>query len=105
MGYRLLAHRPDHSYSAASLRSVRGGLALSAYAWTHGRSLDWGAGGPERWPSARPYLTPAGSQDQRGFRIFDWYRAVTQATIGADLPMLLARKRFAGQPDGGHGQR
>ncbi len=68
---------------------VRGGLALSAYAWTHGRSLDWGAGGPERWPSARPYLTPAGSQDQRGFRIFDWYRAVTQAALGADLPVVL----------------
>ncbi len=77
---------------------VRGGLALSAYAWTHGRSLNWGAGGPERWPAARPYLTPAGSQDQRGFRIFDWYRAVTQAVTGSDLPVLLLE---AGSPGGG----
>ena len=74
---------------------IRGGLTLSAYAWTQGRSLDWGAGGPERWPSARPYLTPAGSQDQRGFRIFDWYRAVTQAVLGNDLPILLLE---AGSP-------
>jgi hypothetical protein len=77
---------------------VRGGLALSAYAWTHGRSLNWGAGGPERSPSARPYLTPAGSQDQRGFRIFDWYNAVAQAALGAELPILLLE---AGSSAGG----
>jgi hypothetical protein len=68
---------------------VQGGLGLCAYAWTYGRSLDWGAGGPERWPAARPYLTPAGSQDQRGFRIFDWYRAIARAVVGTDLPILL----------------
>ncbi|MBI4926589.1 MAG: hypothetical protein HY835_02410, partial [Anaerolineae bacterium] len=74
---------------------LRGGLAVSAYAWTHGRSLDWGAGGPERWPSARPYLTPAGSQDQRGFRIYDWYRTISQAVLGYELPIFLLE---AGSP-------
>ncbi|HMK09671.1 MAG TPA: hypothetical protein VK449_11640, partial [Anaerolineales bacterium] len=40
-------------------------LALGAYAWTFGRPLDWGAGGPSAWPESRPYHTPEGSQDQR----------------------------------------
>lgn len=78
---------------------IRAGLGIAAYAWTFGRSLDWGAGGPERWPAARPYLTPAGSQDQRGFHIFDWYSAVTQATLGRQLPILLLE---TGSPAGSH---
>lgn len=76
---------------------IRAGLGMCAYAWTFGRSLNWGAGGPQRWPSARPYLTPAGSQDQRGFRVFDWYRAIAQAVLGAALPTLLLE---AGTPAG-----
>ncbi len=64
-------------------------LALSAYAWSHSRSLDWGVGGPERWPQARPYLTPAGSQDQRSFRIFDWYQAVAQTVLHHPCPVIL----------------
>lgn len=59
-------------------------LVLGAYAWTGNRSLNWGAGGPERWPGARPYHTPQGSQDQRGFRIFDWY--LTQVRAVGDIP-------------------
>ncbi len=78
---------------------LRAGLGMSAYAWTFGRSLDWGAGGPQRWSSARPYLTPAGSQDQRGFRIFDWYRSISQNVLGASLPILLLE---AGSHAGSH---
>ena len=40
-----------------------------------------GAGGPECWPDVHPYFTPAESQDERGFRIFDWYRAIHQAVL------------------------
>ena len=64
-------------------------LVLSAYAPTCNRSLNWGAGGPERWPSARPYHTPANSQDQRGFRIFDWYLTLTQAVLRKKAPIML----------------
>ena len=64
-------------------------LTLSAYAWVEDRPLDWGAGGPERWPKSRPYYLPAGHQDQRGFYIFDWYLAVAQAALGDALPILL----------------
>ena len=64
-------------------------LVLSAYAPTCSQSLNWGAGGPERWPSARPYLTPEGSQDQRGFRIFDWYLTLAEAILRKTVPIVL----------------
>lgn len=73
-------------------------MILGAYAWAGNRSLNWGAGGPERWPGARPYFTPPGVQDQRGFRIFDWYLTIAQAELGRPRPMLLlkAGSRIAG---------
>ena len=64
-------------------------LTLSAYAWSGNRSPNWGAGGPERWPSTRPYFTPQNSEDQFGFRIFDWYLAIAQAALGHSLPIIL----------------
>ncbi len=65
-------------------------LALSAYAWTRNRPLNWGAGGPERWPGAHPYHTQSGSEDQLGFRIFDWYLTLARAVLGKTCPILLA---------------
>jgi hypothetical protein len=57
-------------------------LALSAYAWPDNLPLNWGAGGPERWPAARPYGAATGEEDQRGFHIFDWYLAIGEAVLG-----------------------
>jgi hypothetical protein len=62
---------------------------LSCYAWASNRSLDWGAGGPERWPGARPYGSPDGEQDHRGFRIFEWYHALAQAEIRQSCSVLI----------------
>lgn len=64
-------------------------LVLSAYAIAGKRSLQWGAGGPERWPGARPYFTPEGEEDQRGFRIFDWYNAISRMVLGKTCPLIL----------------
>jgi hypothetical protein len=64
-------------------------LHLSAYAWADERPLEWGAGGPERWPGVRPYLPSADQQDQRGFYIFDWYLADAEAALGSPRPILL----------------
>jgi hypothetical protein len=64
-------------------------LALSAYAWTHQRPLNWGAGGPDRWPAARPYLSTDADEDQRGFRIFDWYNAIADAVLDRPRPIIL----------------
>jgi hypothetical protein len=66
-------------------------LHLGAYAWADKPQLNWGAGGPERWPGARPYLTPLAQQDQRGFFIFDWYGAITEAVLGKPRPIILLR--------------
>jgi hypothetical protein len=63
-------------------------LVLALYAWTYDRALEWGKGGPRAWPQVRPYSLPEGSQDERGFRIFDWYAQVSEATAGKSLPML-----------------
>jgi hypothetical protein len=62
-------------------------FVVAAYAWASNRSLNWGAGGPERWPCSRPYNTPSDSQDQRGFRIFDWYLAQVRAV--GDIPCAI----------------
>lgn len=64
-------------------------LVLGAYGWAANRPLRWGAGGPERWPGARPYRTPGGEEDQRGFRIFDWYIPIARAALGESPPLLL----------------
>jgi hypothetical protein len=64
-------------------------LALAAYAWTFGKALDWGAGGPEAWPESQPYHTPEGSQDQRGLRLPEWYAAISQSCIGKTLPIFV----------------
>lgn len=87
----------DTSFLRAALQSMerRGRarvlerLALAAYAPSGERPLNWGCGGPERWPGTRPYFTPSGAEDQRGLHIFDWYGAIARAVIGEALPMLL----------------
>lgn len=73
-------------------------LVLSAYAYTFGHSLNWGVGGPESWPESKPYFTPAQSQDQRGFRIFDWYTAITNAVIQKTLPIILLQAGLPSKP-------
>jgi hypothetical protein len=79
-------------------------LGLAAYGWSGGRSLDWGGGGPERWPESRPYLTPDGSQDQRGFRIFDWYLAIAQTVLHRPCPLFLLQAASPADPQLAHSE-
>ncbi len=76
-------------------------ITLAAYAWPGNRSLNWGAGGPERWPTARPYDKRPDIQDQRGFRIFDWYQTLARAILGRSVPIILAGtgSQIGDQPD------
>jgi hypothetical protein len=74
-------------------------LALSMYAWTGDHGLDWGAGGPQAWPEARPYHSPEGTQDQRGFRIFDWYSAIAEKVAERSMPMLVVAGGAALEPN------
>jgi hypothetical protein len=64
-------------------------LHLGVYTWTYDKPLGWGAGGPSRWPEARPYHTPPNCQDQIGFRAFEWYADIAVQTIGRVPSMLV----------------
>jgi hypothetical protein len=64
-------------------------LVIGVYALAGERPLNWGSGGPERWPNVRPYYTPSGEEDQLGFHIFDWYLAISKAVLGTASPLLL----------------
>lgn len=66
-------------------------MVLGVYAWVNSRPLDWGVGGRDRWPGAKPYSSAPGVQDHMGFRIFDWYEDVCQDELGYALPMILLR--------------
>lgn len=66
-------------------------LVIGAYAWSSNKPLNWGAGGPERWPEAQPYLQDLNSQDHRSFRIFDWYSAIAHSILGQPVPIILLK--------------
>jgi len=63
-------------------------LSFAVNLWTFNRPVDWGAGGLKQWPEARPYRTPPGSQDQRGFCLFDWHNEIISARLGEARPLL-----------------
>jgi hypothetical protein len=73
-------------------------LVLSAYAYSHHHDLNWGKGGPEVWPQSKPYITPPGSQDQKGFRIFDWYGAISNALLQKEVPIILFGSGLSDNP-------
>ncbi len=64
-------------------------LVLSAYGYTFSHSLNWGIGGPESWPMTKPYITPNGSQDQKGFRIYDWYQTIASALLQREVSIIM----------------
>ncbi|MFQ5407639.1 MAG: hypothetical protein ACE5FI_04355 [Anaerolineales bacterium] len=64
-------------------------LVLGCYAFAGVEAPEYGAGGPAAWPQSQPYHTPLGSQDQRGFRSFEWYAAVAASELGAPRPILM----------------
>jgi hypothetical protein len=87
----------DTAFLRAALESIKrrghnlllDHLVLGAYAQAGERPLNWGSGGPECWPSSKPYNTPPGEEDQCGFHIFDWYLSISAAAVGKACPMLL----------------
>ncbi len=78
-------------------------LVFGFYGFTGNRPLEWGAGGPARWPDSRPYNTPPGSQNQGGFRAFEWYADVIKSHLGEARPLLmLAGGALPGADADGH---
>ncbi|NIM92632.1 MAG: hypothetical protein GTO18_02815 [Anaerolineales bacterium] len=78
-----------YAISRRSQRTLLDQLSLSMYAWTFGKALDWGAGGPARWVETHPYHTPEGSQDHLGLRIMDWYAYIAEGVTGRNSPLLV----------------
>lgn len=64
-------------------------LVLAAYAHFSEKGIQWGAGGPERWPGARPYHESSTNENQCGFYIFDWYSAIAKNLLQREVPILL----------------
>jgi hypothetical protein len=64
------------------------GAAIGVYNFANNRPLDWGAGGPQVWPGARPYMDLADGQDHRGFRLFEWYRPIVERVLGYGLAFV-----------------
>jgi hypothetical protein len=69
---------------------IRNNFALSTYGWTQNRPLDWGSGGPVAWPAAGAYQkSSAESQNQQGFRSYEWVDAAAHTVFGRSLPVIL----------------
>ena len=64
-------------------------LIIGCYSFAGLQKHDYGAGGPAVWRESKPYQTPATSQDQLGFRSFEWYAAALEAALGAQHPILM----------------
>ncbi len=75
-------------------------LGLASYSFTYNHELEYGSGGPAKWPKALPYTNDPHSQDQRGFRNFEWLHATASEVDELDLPvfMLGAGIKEPGQP-------
>jgi hypothetical protein len=87
---QIMQRRKQEALLERLVLSADGGSASAQH------SLDWGAGGPERWPLARPYQLPEGSQDQRGFRIFDWYLTIARSVLQAACSLILLKAGLPG---------
>lgn len=87
----------DMSFLKQSLQSMQrrgytnliNQMGLASYAFTYDHDLDYGAGGPQKWPNSLPYAKSIDSQDQRGFRNYEWLQSAAHFAIGRDLPVYL----------------
>jgi hypothetical protein len=77
------------SFSRQAKSRLMDVMVLSAYAWTEGHSLSWGAGGPNKWPKSKPYFTPPDAEDHKGFRIYEWYQAAAETVLQKKCPIIL----------------
>ena len=69
--------------------SVLDRMCIALYSYAFGHPPDWGRGGSSAWPASKPYQTPPGSQDQRGFWSFDWYGEVLMEVLGRIPEMIM----------------
>jgi hypothetical protein len=78
-----------HGIQRRGYENLLENVVIGAYSNLFNHPLDWGIGGPESWPTARPYLTTQDSEDHQGFRIFDWYQAICRSVIHKPCNIIL----------------
>jgi len=71
-------------------------LIISSFGHTFGKSLSWGKGGPERWTGSKPYKTPDGQEDQKGFYNFEWYQSIAERELMCPVPAIILEAGFSG---------
>lgn len=64
-------------------------MGLASYAFTYNHDMEYGAGGPVKWPKSMPYVTDPASQDQRGFHNYEWLQSAARSVCDADLPVFM----------------
>jgi len=64
-------------------------MGLASFAFTYNHELDYGSGGPLKWPKALPYGKSPDSEDQRGFRNYEWLQSAAVAACGKELPVFM----------------
>lgn len=98
----------DTSFLRSSLKSLlrratatlMDKIVLSAYAFYTHNNLNWGAGGFQKWPGARPYYTPDDQQNHIGFYIFEWYQEIATSILQREYPILLLSAGSPPHPQG-----
>jgi hypothetical protein len=64
-------------------------VILSAYGWRWGHTIEWGAGGKQKWPEAKPFQSDQKVQNQKSFRTYEWYLEVSEKVLGKKLPIII----------------
>ena len=72
---------------AASL--INNNLILSAFGWNWGHSIEWGSGGKKKWPESKPFHQKQNTQNQQGFRTYEWYLELSEKVFGKRLPIII----------------
>jgi hypothetical protein len=73
-------------------------LILSSLGWTNHHNLNWGSGGHAKWNTSQPYFTPSDSQDQCGFRSYEWHQEIARKVIGKTCKTIIFQAGIPGDP-------
>lgn len=87
----------DLSFLKQSLQSIQrrgfseliNHMGIASYAYTYNHELDYGSGGPAKWPKTLPYSKSSESEDQHGFRNYEWLQSSVLSACGIELPVFL----------------
>jgi hypothetical protein len=86
-----LAFLEESLESLASLAEshITNNLTLSAFGWDWGHSIEWGSGGKKKWPETKPFHQKQNTQNQQGFRTYEWYLELSEKVFGERLPIII----------------